>query len=74
MNEDIELTQEERLQDLARVYVDLRESSGGASDPAKASALAQLSIAMSLLERDTYAEGEYEEEGESEEDEDEEDL
>lgn len=74
MNDDIELTQEERLQDLARVYVELRESSGGASDPAKASALAHLSIAMSLLERDSYAEGEYEEEDEGEEDEDEDEV
>ena len=72
MNDDIELTQEERLQDLARAYVELRESSGGASDPAKASALAHLSIAMSLLERDAYAEAEYEEDEDEEEEEDDE--
>lgn len=74
MNDEVEVTHEERLQDLTQAYIQLRESSGGAADPQKAAALAQLSIAMSLVER-TYAEGLYEEgEDEDEEgDEDEED-
>jgi hypothetical protein len=69
MNDDVEVTHEERLQDLARAYAQLRESSGGFSDPPKASALAQLSIAMSLLEREAYTEEEDEESDEDEEDE-----
>jgi hypothetical protein len=69
MNDDVEVTQEERLQDLARAYVQLRDSSGGTADPQKAAALAQLSIAMSLLEREAYAEEEYEESDEDEEEE-----
>lgn len=72
MNEEVEVTQDERLQDLTQAYIQLRESSGGAADPQKALALAQLSIAMSLIERG-YAEGLYEEGEEGEEDEDEED-
>ena len=69
MNNDVEITQEERLQDLARAYERLRvEVSGsGSVDPHKATALAQLSIAMSLLERDAYSEEEYEEDEEDEE-------
>jgi hypothetical protein len=70
MDDDLEITQDERLQDLSRVYVQLREASGGTGDPQKAAALAQLSIAMSLLER-AYAQAEYEESDEGEEDEDE---
>ncbi|HLI96661.1 MAG TPA: hypothetical protein VKT72_11325 [Candidatus Baltobacteraceae bacterium] len=73
MNDDVEITPEERLHDLARAYVHLREGSGGIADPQKAAALAQLSIAMSLLERE-YAEGEYEESGEDEEDEEDDDF
>lgn len=75
MSDDIEVSQDERLQDLAQAYTQLRESSGGAADPQKASALAQLSIAMSLIERG-YAEGLYEdgeEDDESEDDEEDED-
>ena len=69
MDEDIELTQEDRLADLTSAYVKLRNSLGsGAVDPDKATALAQLSVAISMIEREAYAEGEYEE---SEEDEDE---
>lgn len=71
MNDEVEITQDERLQDLTQAYIQLRESSGGAADPQKALALAQLSIAMSLIERG-YAEGLYEESEEDEEDEDEE--
>jgi hypothetical protein len=67
MNDDVELTQEERLRDLAEAYVQLRESIRGSADPAKASAMAHLSIAMSLIEREGYAEGEYEEEEDDEE-------
>lgn len=74
MNDDIEVTQEERLHDLAQAYVNLRESSGGAADPQKAAAMAQLSIAMSLIEREAYGESEYEEEEDEEEDEDQEEL
>lgn len=72
MNDDIELTQDERLRDLAQAYVELRSTTlgTGAVDPEKAKALAQLSMAMSLLERDAYAEGEYEED-EDEEDQEE---
>lgn len=75
MDDEVEVTQEERLQDLTQAYVQLRESSGGSADPQKALALAQLSIAMSLIERG-YAEGLYEEgeEGEEDEDEEEEDF
>lgn len=71
MNNGVEISAEERLQDLARAYERLRVevSGGGNVDPQKATALAQLSIAMSLLERDAYSEEEYEED---EEDEDEE--
>jgi hypothetical protein len=72
MNDDIELTQEDRLNDLTSAYARLRDDIGsGAVDPQKATALAQLSIAISLLERESYGEGEYEE-GEDEEEEDEE--
>lgn len=72
MNEDFELTQEDRLNDLTSAYVNLRNDLGtGAVDPQKASALAQLSIAISMLEREAYGEGEYEE-SEDEEEEDEE--
>ena len=74
MNEDMELTPDDRLSDLTAAYINLRGSMGsGGADAEKATALAQLSIAMSLLEREAYAEGEYEE-GEDEEDEDEEEL
>ncbi|HKU67820.1 MAG TPA: hypothetical protein VJP85_08590 [Candidatus Baltobacteraceae bacterium] len=70
MNEDIELTQEDRLADLTSAYVKLRGNLGtGAVDPEKATALAQLSIAISMLERESYAEGEYEEEEEEDEEE-----
>lgn len=69
MNDPIEVTQDERLQDLARAYMNVRESLGNSNDPQKATALAQLSIAMSLIEREAYAEGEYEEGDEEEEDE-----
>jgi hypothetical protein len=72
MNDDVEVTQEERLQDLTRAYAQLRESSGGTADPQKAAALAQLSIAISLLERESYAEEEYEESDEDEEEDEEE--
>lgn len=72
MNEDVELTQEDRLNDLTSAYVKLRNSLGtGAIDPEKATALAQLSIAISMLEREAYGEGEYEEEEEEEDDEEE---
>ncbi len=72
MNEDIELSQEDRLADLTSAYVKLRNNLGtGAIDPEKATALAQLSIAISMLEREAYGEGEYEEDEEDEEDEDE---
>ena len=72
MNEDIELTQEDRLNDLTTAYVKLRNNLGtGAIDPEKATALAQLSIAISMLEREAYGEGEYEEEEEEEDDEEE---
>lgn len=71
MNDEVEVTQDERLQDLTQAYIELRESSGGAADPQKATALAQLSIAMSLIERG-YAEGQYEESEDDEEDEEEE--
>lgn len=71
MNDEVEVTQDERLHDLTQAYIQVRESSGGAADPQKATALAQLSIAMSLIERG-YAEGLYEESEEDEEDEDEE--
>ena len=68
MNEDIELTQEDRLADLTSAYVKLRNSLGtGSVDPDKATALAQLSVAISMLEREGYAEGEYEEDEEDEE-------
>ena len=68
MNDDIEITQEERLRDLTQAYAKLRSDIGtGAVDPGKAAALAQLSIAISLLEREAYGEGE----DEDEEDEDE---
>ncbi len=76
MNEDIELTQEDRLNDLTSAYVTLRNTlSTGTIDTEKASALAQLSIAISLLEREAYgeSEGEYEED-EDEEDDDEEEV
>lgn len=75
MNDDVEVTQEERLQDLSQAYLNVRQSLGSAADPQKATALAQLSIAMSLIERG-YAEGLYEEseEDEEEEDEDEEEF
>lgn len=70
MNDDLELTQDERLRDLTQAYLELRSSLGtGAVDAQKAKALAQLSIAMSLLERDAYAEGEYEEDEEEDEEE-----
>lgn len=72
MNEDIELTQEDRLNDLTSAYVTLRNTlSTGTIDTEKASALAQLSIAISLLEREAYGESEYEEGEEDEEDGDE---
>lgn len=74
MNDPIEVTQDERLQDLARTYMNVRESLGNSNDAQKAAALAQLSIAMSLIEREAYGEGEYEESDEDEEDEDEEEL
>lgn len=70
MNDDIELTQEDRLADLTSAYVKLRNDLGtGAIDPGKATALAQLSIAISLIEREAYGESEYEEEEEEEEEE-----
>lgn len=70
MNEDIELTQEDRLADLTSAYVKLRNNLGtGAVDPEKATALAQLSIAISMLERESYSEDEFEEEEEDEEEE-----
>jgi hypothetical protein len=72
MNDDIEVTQEERLQDLARAYMNVRESLGNSNDAQKATALAQLSIAMSLIEREGYAEGEFEESDEEDEEEEEE--
>lgn len=73
MNDDLEVTQDERLQDLARAYVNVRQSLGDGADAPKAAALAQLSIAMSLLEREAFGEEEYEEsDEEDEEDEDEE--
>lgn len=71
MNDPIEVTQDERLQDLARAYMNVRESLGNSNDPQKAAALAQLSIAMSMIEREAYAEGEYEG-GDEDEEEDEE--
>jgi len=70
MNEDIELTQEDRLNDLTSAYVTLRSTLGtGVVDAEKAGALAQLSIAISLLEREAYGEAEYEEDEEDEDDE-----
>lgn len=70
MNDDIELSQEERLRDLTKAYVELRNSLGtGAVDAEKARALAQLSIAMTMLEGDEFSEEDFEED----EDEDEED-
>jgi hypothetical protein len=70
MNEELEITQEERLADLTSAYVKLRNDLGtGAIDPGKANALAQLSIAISMLEREAYGEGEYEEDEEEEEEE-----
>ncbi|HET6894522.1 MAG TPA: hypothetical protein VFH72_03975 [Candidatus Baltobacteraceae bacterium] len=77
MNEDIELTQEDRLNDLTSAYVTLRNTlSAGTIDTEKASALAQLSIAISLLEREAYSEseGEYEEEEDDEEEDDDEEV
>jgi hypothetical protein len=69
MNDDLEVTQEERLHDLAQAYVQLRESARGSADPAKASAMAQLSIAITMIEREGYAEGEYEEDEDGEDEE-----
>ena len=73
MTTGIEISTDERLADLSQAYARLRdELNGGATvDAQKATALAHLSIAISLLEREAYAEEEYEED---EEDEDEEDL
>jgi hypothetical protein len=73
MNDDIELTHEERLNDLTSAYVKLRNNIGtGAVDPEKATALAQLSIAISMLEgEESYGEEEYEEQEEEDEDEEE---
>jgi hypothetical protein len=70
MNDDVELTHEERLRDLTQTYVKLRNNLGtGAVDPEKAKALAQLSIAMSLIEREAYGEEDYDEEPEDEDEE-----
>jgi hypothetical protein len=70
MNDEIELTQEDRLADLTSAYVKLRNNLGtGAVDPEKATALAHLSIAISMLERESYGEEEFEEEEEDEEEE-----
>lgn len=72
MNDEVEVTQEERLQDLSQAYLNVRQSLGNNADAQRATALAQLSIAMSLIERG-FAEGLYEESEDEEEDEDEED-
>lgn len=73
MNTETGISQDERLTDLSQAYARLRdELNGGVTvDAQKATALAHLSIAISLLEREAYAEEEYEED---EEDEDEEEL
>ena len=75
MNTQTEVSSEERLADLSQAYGRLRdEVNGGVTvDAQKATALAHLSIAISLLERDAYAEEEYAEDDEDEDD-DEEDL
>lgn len=72
MNDEVEVTQEERLQDLSQAYLNVRQSLGNGADAQKATALAQLSIAISLIERG-YAEGLYEESEEDEEEEEEDD-
>lgn len=72
MNDEVEVTQEERLHDLSQAYLNVRQSLGNNADAQRATALAQLSIAMSLIERG-FAEGLYEESEDEEEDEDEED-
>jgi hypothetical protein len=67
MNGSMQISADDRLEDLTQAYSRLREEikAGATVDAQKATALAQLSIALSLLERDAYTEedeDEYEEE------------